>query len=81
MDSLNIAVLERFPGPIQVFHSSDFIPDTEQGVQDAAAMLNYPIEYLNKISCSGLPLLKLELQAGCPVIILKNLDPSNGVCN
>ena len=81
VDSLNTAVLERFPGPIQVFHSADFIPDTEQGGQDAAAMLNYPIEYLNKISCSGLPLSKLELKAGCPVMILKNLDPSNGVCN
>ena len=44
-------------------------------------MLNYPVEYLNEINCSGLPLAKLELKKGCPVMILHNLDPANGVCN
>jgi ATP-dependent DNA helicase PIF1 len=36
---------------------------------------------LNKINCSGFPLAKLELKVECPVIIMKNLDPSHGVCN
>jgi ATP-dependent DNA helicase PIF1 len=80
VDNLNKAVLDRFPGDIRVFHSADFIPTSEQsGHEDA--MLNYPIEYLNKINGSGLPLAKLELKSSCPVMILKNLDPSHGVCN
>jgi ATP-dependent exoDNAse (exonuclease V) alpha subunit len=41
----------------------------------------YPVEYLNSINCSGLPLHKLELKAGCPVMILRNLNPEGGVCN
>jgi ATP-dependent exoDNAse (exonuclease V) alpha subunit len=36
---------------------------------------------LNKINCTGLPLAKLEMKISYPVMILKNLDPVNGVCN
>jgi hypothetical protein len=80
VDALNKLVLERFPGCVHVYHSADFIPDSEQsGGEDA--MLNYPVEYLNEINCSGLPLAKLELKIGCPVMILRNLDAAHGVCN
>ena len=80
VDSLNKKALENFPGPVQVFHGADSIPTSEQsGGEDP--MLNYPVEYLNEINCSGLPLAKLEVKVGCPVMVLRNLDPANGVCN
>jgi hypothetical protein len=80
VDSLNMSVLSKFPGPSKVFHSVDSIPTSEQsGGEDP--MLNYPVEYLNQINCSGLPLAKLELKIGCPVMILRNLDAAHGVCN
>ena len=46
----------------------------------------YPVEYLNAINCSGLSLhklelKKLELKKGCPVMVLRNLNPEGGVCN
>jgi hypothetical protein len=41
----------------------------------------YPAEYLNEINCSGLPLAKLQLKIGCPVMVLRNLYPADGVCN
>src|SRR5713226_2646126 len=44
-------------------------------------MLNYPVEYLNEINCGFLLLAKLEVKKGCPVMVLKNLDAANGVCN
>ena len=44
-------------------------------------MLNYPVEYLDEINCGSLSLTKLELKIGCPIIVLKNLDTANGVCN
>jgi ATP-dependent exoDNAse (exonuclease V) alpha subunit len=44
-------------------------------------LLNYPVEYLNEVNCGSLPLAKLELKIGCPVMVLKNLDAANGVCN
>jgi hypothetical protein len=41
----------------------------------------YPIEYLNTTVTSGMPLSKLKLKIGCALMILCNLNPSNGVCN
>jgi hypothetical protein len=82
VDSLNSSVLAKFPGDSHIFHSIDFIPTSEQTGEGASdPMLNYPMEYLNELNCSGMPPAKLELKVGCPVMILKNLDPSNGVCN
>ena len=80
VDTLNTAVLQQFPGIIHTFHSADYISPSDQSGPDDP-LLNYPIEYLNKINCSGFPLHKLELKVGCPVMILKNLDPLRGVCN
>jgi hypothetical protein len=80
VDSLNAEVLKKFPGQAQVFYSADSIPTSEQSGEDDP-MLNYPIEYLNSINCSGLPLAKLELKEGCPIMVLRNLDAAHGVCN
>ena len=38
-------------------------------------------EYLNSINVSGLPLSRLSLKVGCPVMVLHNLNPQEGVCN
>ena len=73
-------VLQQFPGLVQVFHSADSIPTSEQS-RGEDGMLNYPVEYLNEINCSGLPLAKLEVKVRCPVMILRNLDTANGMCN
>ena len=75
-----MTVLRKFPGPGQVFHSINFIPASEETGGDDP-LLNYPVEYLNEVNCGTLPLAKLELKIGCPVMVLKNLDAANGVCN
>ena len=36
---------------------------------------------MRSTALSGLPLAKLELKIGCPVMILRNLDAAHGVCN
>src|SRR6267154_665451 len=43
--------------------------------------MNKKVNELNEINCGTLPLAKLELKVGCPVMVLKNLDAANGVCN
>jgi hypothetical protein len=80
VDSINKQVLLRFPGESHIFHSADSIPTSEQSGGDDP-MLDYPVEYLNEINCSGLPLAKLELKCGCPIMILRNINPRNGICN
>jgi len=80
VNELNATVLAKFPGPVRLFPSIDFIPNSERLGEDDP-LLNYPVEYLNEINCGTLPLAKLELKIGCPVMVLKNLDAANGVCN
>ncbi|HYT43015.1 MAG TPA: hypothetical protein VEP90_11785 [Methylomirabilota bacterium] len=44
-------------------------------------MLNYPVKYLNKINYGTLLFTKLELKIGYLIMVLKNLNAPNGVCN
>jgi ATP-dependent DNA helicase PIF1 len=39
------------------------------------------MEFLNSLTVSGLPPHVLRLKVGCPIILLRNIDPSNGLCN
>src|SRR6202023_191045 len=79
VDEINQDILNRFPGEESTFHSADSLlnnnPDSGQGE------LMYPVEYLNSINCSGLPLAKLKLKLGCPVMVLHNINAGEGVCN
>lgn len=38
-------------------------------------------EFLNSIKSSGLPAHALRLKVGTPVMILRNLEPNEGLCN
>jgi len=40
-----------------------------------------PVEFLNSLNASGLPLANIELKTGCPIILLCNLDNKHGLCN
>ena len=78
VDEINKRILEMMPGRAKVLNSADSI-DTSNEAQDG--FQPYPMEYLNSLNASGLPLLKLALKVGCPVMLLRNLDPSRGLCN
>ena len=64
------------PGQLSTFRSADKIID-DGGVDI------YPTEYLNSVDVdvSNLPPHELDLKVGAPVILLRNLDPSAGMCN
>ena len=61
-------------GEVFVFESADSVKSEEQAG-------TFPVEYLNSISASGLPPHRLSLKVGCPVILIRNLDVSKGLCN
>jgi hypothetical protein len=77
VDDLNDLILNQYPGQGRIFFSQDSVANDRPDEGE----LMYPAEYLNSINCSGLPLAKLQLKIGCPVMVLRNLYPSEGVCN
>ena len=78
VDDINEEMLRQFPGEEREFMSADSVKGNGDNCEGE---LLYPVEYLNSINCSGLPLSKLKLKVGCPVMVLRNLNPGEGVCN
>ena len=73
---LNKELLSRYPGEEHVLLSVDSVED-----QGLIQYQPYTTEYLNSLVSSSLPLAHLKLKIGCPVMLLRNLDPSKGLCN
>ncbi len=40
-----------------------------------------PVEYLNSLNLGGVPAHKLTLKKGVVVMLMRNLNPSLGLCN
>ena len=73
---LNIEILDKLPGIQEIFLSQD-----EAEVEDPSDALNFPTEFLNKMTPTGLPPHKLHLKIGCIIMLLRNLDVRRGKCN
>jgi PIF1-like helicase len=83
VDDINLRVLNMFPGLERVMLSADKVVEDEHDVALTGGdrQLIYTPEFLQSVSIPGFPLAKLRLKVGVPVMVLRNLDPSNGICN
>jgi ATP-dependent exoDNAse (exonuclease V) alpha subunit len=77
--NLNECILERMAGEARQYFSADKI--IHEAGADPHNAEPIPIEVLRSITSSSLPPGELNLKLGCPVILLRNLDPSQGLCN
>jgi ATP-dependent exoDNAse (exonuclease V) alpha subunit len=73
---LNDYILDKLPCANLTFLSED-----EALVEDPSDALNFPTEFLNKMTPTGLPPHELHLKEGCIVMLLRNLDVRAGLCN
>jgi hypothetical protein len=71
---INTMVLSYLPSVQVNFLNADSTEDTK-------VANTYPSEFLNTLEVSGMPSHKLSLKIGAPVMLLRNLDPSTGLCN
>lgn len=73
---MNEQVLHRLPDTAKIYTSVDEV-ECEDG-EDAS---NYPTEFLNSLTPSGMPPHKMSLKIGAIVMLLRNLDVNQGLCN
>jgi hypothetical protein len=74
--TINNQIIERLEGELKIYCSIDsIVSDNEQEA------VNYPTEFLNSITPSGLPPHKLYLKVGAVVMLLRNLNTRRGLCN
>lgn len=71
---INELVLQALPGRAKSYLSADSV--TEENLIPL-----YPLEFLNSIRPSGFPPHELLLKADCMIVLLRNISPSNGLCN
>ncbi|KAL3839225.1 hypothetical protein ACJIZ3_023816 [Penstemon smallii] len=70
---LNDLLLDRFPGQVKEYVSFNRANDSLQQVEYE--------KYLHSVSASGLPPHILRLKKNCPIMLLRNLNPIQGLCN
>ncbi|XP_046683580.1 uncharacterized protein LOC124369583 [Homalodisca vitripennis] len=66
-------ILLKIDAPTKIYYLVDTVLDLEEAV-------HFPTEFLNSLKSSGLPPHKIVLKVGCPVILLRNLNPPK-LCN
>jgi len=76
---LNQQILDRMSGDVQQYISADDML-CEVGA-DPEDDEHIPVKFLHSINSSSLPPGELNLKVGCPVILLCNLSPSQGLFN
>ena len=73
---LNDDILEKLTGEPRIYLSCDIA-----SCDDPTEAANYPLEFLNSTTPSGMPQHRLCLKPGCIIMLLRNLDIRNGICN
>ncbi|XP_045829948.1 uncharacterized protein LOC123921446 isoform X3 [Trifolium pratense] len=79
VEKVNDFVLSLIPGEASEYLSCDSICKCDEDVGIDRRWIT--TEFLNDIKCSGLPNHKLRFKVGVPVILLRNIDVSAGLCN
>nr|GEV44082.1 ATP-dependent DNA helicase PIF1-like [Tanacetum cinerariifolium] len=78
-DMINAQVLSLVNSQQHVYLSLD--EAMPHGNDGGETELLYPLEYLNSLNFANFPPHRLELKVGAPIILLRNLNISCGLCN
>ena len=71
---LNEMVISMLPGTGEVFRSADQLVNSDD-------ILRFNVEYLNSLTPNSFPPHNLLLKPGMPLMLLRNINPREGLCN
>ncbi|GBM42456.1 hypothetical protein AVEN_139890-1 [Araneus ventricosus] len=73
---MNRSIIAKLQGEPHTFYSSDSIISEDQN-----DLQSYPPEFLHDLTPSGMPPHSVMLKKGVIVMLLRNLNPKQGLCN
>ncbi|KAF7762454.1 hypothetical protein Agabi119p4_9047 [Agaricus bisporus var. burnettii] len=79
IDDINDTLLDAFTGPLHIYNSADTILSDDGSPYPVASDVG--IDNLHSLNPPNFPPAQLKLKIGCPLILLRNLNPSQGLCN
>ena len=79
VDLVNNHVVSLIPGEAKQYLSCDRISKAP-GSHESLDIL-YPVEFLNSLNGNNLPTHELILKKGVPIMLLRNINQSIGLCN
>ncbi|XP_058741078.1 uncharacterized protein LOC131613424 [Vicia villosa] len=79
VDKINHYVLDLIRGEEKEYLSYDSIDRTDTSYTEAYEVLTP--EFLSKLRTSSLPNHRIKLKVGTPIMLMRNLDQSDGLCN
>ncbi|KAK7300142.1 hypothetical protein RJT34_10977 [Clitoria ternatea] len=79
VSNVNNYIMDQFHREEKIYFSSDSLCMEEK--HSSFELETFTPDVLNAINCSGLPPHKLSLKIGVPVMLLRNIDQSQGLCN
>lgn len=79
VDEINTYLLSKIPGPEQEYFSCDSFAEDEK--HSGEFDLPYPVEYLNSLEFPGIPAHRICLKVGVPIMLIRNLNQDEGLCN
>ncbi|XP_058783615.1 uncharacterized protein LOC131658325 [Vicia villosa] len=79
VDKINHYILDLIPGEEKEYLSFDKIDKTDATYTEAYEVLTP--EFLSNLRTSGLQNHILKLKVGTPIMLMRNLDQSQGLCN
>ena len=79
VDDINVFVLELVSENSRTYYNCDIAGKSFDFHTDFNAL--HPIEFLNSLNFSCITTYELNLKIGCQIMLLRNLNQNNGLCN
>ncbi|GJU10276.1 ATP-dependent DNA helicase PIF1-like protein [Tanacetum coccineum] len=78
-DAINEFMFKQLSGKSVTYNNADEVCMASTDNIDQHQL--YPVEFLNSLNFPGMPPHELHLKKELPVMLLRNLNPSQGLCN
>ncbi|PIA45563.1 hypothetical protein AQUCO_01600041v1 [Aquilegia coerulea] len=79
VSAINGSAINLFPGELYEFLAADKVIEEDIEVENRGNQI--ASENLNSLDPPSLPPFNLQLKIGCPIMLLRNLQPRDGLCN